>query len=236
MCKILQQEYNCTVRSEVATLIAIIYEEHNLTPDVLVKFYDIMSYTIDKDSNPIVRKNCLQFWKNVIQRHLTMKGMIDGAFPEVTFSKEARKIVVLTDDEIKRRLAKVLHELSQNGCLSALTKFTEDCVTEVVTTANKILNEFYDLLKQYNMNILDLESHNTIHLEDKLFELPKLMETNECILNGRQMLRPDLFFEYAQNFNNHSFERPHNILLETILNEIICQNSSKIYTQPVSDR
>lgn len=68
-----------------------------------------------------VQINALSFWAKVIERHMSNQGMIDGAFPQVTFSKENRKIVTLTENEIRLRLKKVLNELSDLGCLQVLT-------------------------------------------------------------------------------------------------------------------
>lgn len=64
-----------------------------------------------------VKVNGLKFWKNVIYTHLTDQGMLDGSFPNVTFSKEHKKIVSLDETEIKQRLNKVLDELAKQNCL-----------------------------------------------------------------------------------------------------------------------
>jgi len=63
-----------------------------------------------------VKVNALQFWEKVIERQMSDQGMIDGVFPSVTFSKN-RKIVLLTENEIRLRLNKVLEELAQIRCL-----------------------------------------------------------------------------------------------------------------------
>jgi hypothetical protein len=64
-----------------------------------------------------VKVNALQFWEKVIEQQMSNQGMIDGIFPSVTFSKENRKIVTLTETEIRTRLNKVLEELSRIRCL-----------------------------------------------------------------------------------------------------------------------
>lgn len=68
-----------------------------------------------------VKVNALEFWKHFIKSHLTDQGMLDGSFPNVTFSKEHRKIVTLNDTEIKRRLNKALDELARQSCLGVST-------------------------------------------------------------------------------------------------------------------
>lgn len=64
-----------------------------------------------------VKVNALDFWIEFIKSHLADQGVLDGQFPNVTFSKEHRKIVSLNEIEIKRRLNKALDELARQNCL-----------------------------------------------------------------------------------------------------------------------
>lgn len=66
-----------------------------------------MSHAAVTDLHWEVKVNALDFWHNVLERHLMDQGVIDGSFPKITFSKENRKIVTLNEIEIKRRLVKV---------------------------------------------------------------------------------------------------------------------------------
>jgi hypothetical protein len=77
----------------------------------------VMAYAAVSDLHWEVKVNALEFWEKVIEQHLSDQGMIDGVFPSVTFSKENRKIVSLTENEIKLRLNKVLGELARIRCL-----------------------------------------------------------------------------------------------------------------------
>lgn len=70
-----------------------------------------------------VKINALEFWKYFIKSHLTDQGMLDGQFPNVTFSKEHRKIVSLNETEIKQRLNKALDELARQRCLGVNISF-----------------------------------------------------------------------------------------------------------------
>jgi hypothetical protein len=40
-----------------------------------------------------VKLQALEFWQVMINESLTQQGMLDGCFPELTFSKEKQKIV-----------------------------------------------------------------------------------------------------------------------------------------------
>lgn len=52
--------------------------------------------------------------------------MIDGSFPQVTFSRETHKIVNLDDSEIKARLILILNSLSDKGCFDVFV----NCLNE----------------------------------------------------------------------------------------------------------
>lgn len=105
-----------------------------------------------QDFDTDVRKNALEFYEDMIYKHLKNQGMIDGAFPDITFSKESRKIVTLNDIEITKRLYKVLLELHENHCLIVLKEaLLEDCCVSVVEKAVEITKKFRNILIQYKI-------------------------------------------------------------------------------------
>ncbi|XP_052871472.1 uncharacterized protein LOC128277062 [Anopheles cruzii] len=83
-------------------------------------------------------------------RQFQHQGMIDGTFPSVTFSKENKKIVTLTEREIQTRLMKVLNELSLRGCLGVLLAcLGDDCDLEVVKEASSVIERLMSYLNKY---------------------------------------------------------------------------------------
>lgn len=76
--------------------------------------------------------------------------MIDGTFPAVTFSKEHKKIITLTDKEIQLRLRKVLNELSLRGCLGVLLTCMQDSDLEVVKKVVAVVEKLLRYLNKYN--------------------------------------------------------------------------------------
>lgn len=110
---------------------------------------EIMAYAVTLDLHWEVKIKALDFWDTFISKMLKDQGMIDGGFPNVTFSKENRKIVNLTDVEIKKRLNKVLGQLSDCGCLAVLiTAMEDDCDSEVVRVSVEITKKLLGLLKR----------------------------------------------------------------------------------------
>lgn len=115
-----------------------------------------------------VKVNAFSFWSTVICRQFTHQGMIDGTFPAVTFSKEHRKIITLTDkvmtanlrglktsklvspQEIQIRLLKVLNELSLRGCLGVLVAGLEDTDLEVVKKVIQVVDKIKVRINKYN--------------------------------------------------------------------------------------
>lgn len=113
---------------------------------------EAMVYAAASDLHWEVKLSALSYWQKVINNRLVNQGMIDGSFPSVTFSKENRKIVTLTETQIQTLLNKVLCELSKCGCLGVLlVTMQDDSDIEVAKQAVKITQEFATLLKFYNV-------------------------------------------------------------------------------------
>lgn len=153
--KILQTLTNETegvVRSEAVSLMRHLFSHQELPEDIMPQIYSMMAAAATLDLHWEVKKEALNFWEKVIWERLRNQGMIDGAFPEVTFSKEHRKIVTLTQPEVQKRLNKVLLELSGHGCLEVLVSTVQnECDIEVVKRGVDIVKKFSAILKTYNV-------------------------------------------------------------------------------------
>ena len=136
---------------QIFTLFIICIINCNIPAAIYFVFYrkssvDVMSRAMiiaaTSDLHWEVRVNALYFWDNFIKSHLTDQGMLDGSFPNVTFSKEHRKIVQLNETEIKRRINKALDDLSKQNCLG---------VSQYV---NKLINKFQHLKRILNSRVI----------------------------------------------------------------------------------
>lgn len=107
MIDIIHNETEAIVRSEAASLMCRIYEHQSFNQDIMDEVYKAMMRATVIDLHWEVKAKALCFWDKSICNRLQDQGMIDGSFPSVTFSKENRKIVTLTENEIKNRLNKV---------------------------------------------------------------------------------------------------------------------------------
>lgn len=152
MMEILLNEPEGIVRCEAATLICDIYFYQSFQEDIMHDIYKIMSHAVTSDLHWEVKLNALNFWEHVIRNELKNQGMIDGTFPTVTFSKEHKKIMTLTNTEIATRLNKALTELSKCGCLGVLiTAVSEDYELQVSKKALEITKILTSLLTKYNV-------------------------------------------------------------------------------------
>lgn len=151
MTNILQKDTEGIVRKEAAALMTELYEHNKLRKELLPTVYSTMSAAALGDLHWEVQVNALNFWEKVIDRAMANQGMIDGAFPPVTFSKENRKIVTLTEKEIQSRLRKVLAELSQIGCLQVLLVLIQDCNMRVVCKAASVITSISKSLSEHNL-------------------------------------------------------------------------------------
>lgn len=148
----LRNETEANVRCEAASLICSIYEHQYCKEEIMTDVYDTMCHAVISDLHWEVKLNSLDFWQRVICNHLQNQGMIDGTFPNVTFSKEHRKIVTLTEIEVQNRLNKVLVQLSNCKCLTVLVSaMQDDCDLEVTKKAVTITNKLSSLLTAYNI-------------------------------------------------------------------------------------
>ncbi|XP_055524076.1 uncharacterized protein LOC129717867 isoform X2 [Wyeomyia smithii] len=139
------------VRREAVNTVREIYSNHKIHSQCLDSVFSVLAFSAVNDLYWEVQKNALQFWQVVMCRQFQHQGMIDGMFPAVTFSKEHKKIINLTDKEILLRLRKVLNELALRGCLGVFLGCLEDhCDMEVVKEAVKIIQRLMSYLNKYN--------------------------------------------------------------------------------------
>ncbi|XP_062534930.1 uncharacterized protein LOC134204119 [Armigeres subalbatus] len=153
---VLDNECEAIVRCEAVNTIREIYSNHKIHPLCLDSVFSVLAYTTVNDLHWEVKLNALSFWQVVICRQFQHQGTLDGTFPSVTFSKEHKKIINLTNSEILLRLRKVLNELSLRGCLGVLLAGLEDNCDLVVLKQNiEIIRDLMSMLNKYNY----LEDH-----------------------------------------------------------------------------
>ncbi|XP_066588058.1 uncharacterized protein [Prorops nasuta] len=151
--QLLENESEAIVRREAVILIKELYVFRKWQKSTLDSMSRAMAVTAVFDLHWEVKANALEYWGNFIKSHLTDQGMLDGSFPNVTFSKEHRKIVTLNEEEIKRRVNKALDELAKQKCLGVfLIALEDDSDFEVSKKAAKILSKFKNFLLKYKLD------------------------------------------------------------------------------------
>ncbi|XP_060532230.1 uncharacterized protein LOC132705583 isoform X2 [Cylas formicarius] len=167
----LTNEPEPTIRNEAVVLISKIYKNRNTPEEDLLKIYASMEQVACTDKDAQVQSNAIRFWEIVIQKHLTKQGMVDGEFPEVTFSKELKKIVTITVYEIKKRLIDALNQLSYIGCLAIFVDIIQSKGTsqEVFTTALDVVTNFHELLRKYQITSEVIEESLTTSTASESF-------------------------------------------------------------------
>lgn len=141
------------VRKEVANVLVQVYVNQKTSPQFERAMYTLMSSAALDDLHWEVQIAALAFWQHVIKKHLSDKGMIDGKFPKVTFSKEKRKIVVLDEKEVNKQLTSILNDLSEVGCLTVLHGcLSEESHTEVMSIANCMSTKLLNILNYHGFD------------------------------------------------------------------------------------
>lgn len=150
-----------SVSKEALALLKAIYQHHKLPELIEQKIYNCMFNAALQNGYKLVKLQALSFWKLAIKKQLEYEGMIDGAFPAVTFSKVCNKIVTFNDATIKKCLLRVLHKLNQLGALYMLLHiFLTENDEEVIKTAIKSVSNFAELLIKYKVTSSSVVSAN----------------------------------------------------------------------------
>lgn len=152
LISILRNNPEGVVRKEACGCLCDVYRNLRLTPAFKRTLYEHMVSSALADFHWEVQLGALKFWRIVIRSLLSDQGMLDGTFPPVTFSRETRKIVTLNETEIRKRLIRILHELSAVGCLTVLVKLLhEDTELDIMETALDISLELLNILNRYKV-------------------------------------------------------------------------------------
>lgn len=128
----------------------------------------VMASTAASDFHWEVKVNALQFWETTIRQQLICQGMVDGRFPEVTFSGSPKRITTLDTREIQNRLKKVLEELARIRCLAILLGSLNDPDLQVARKTAEILNMVFGHLEEH-----ELLKKSTSQLVNLIFSMVK---------------------------------------------------------------
>lgn len=220
------EEQNIPILCEIVTLLTIIYEQQETSSADKFILFDVMSYPTSKQSYKDVKIRSFQFWKKIVDQCLSSQGMVDGKFPEVTFSKVYKKIVNLNNLEIRRRLYLILDELSENGCLAVLSSAFDD-EYDVQKAVMEIMDNFFALLKKYDILQKNYDLFNDSEENESLLATLEEIGILSKVL-GRKIVSPGLFLNklnkqiliFDKNEKTSTREELE-LLLEEILNDNI---------------
>lgn len=172
---ILQHETDTNMKIEAVKFLSICYQHKKI--DNLKKVYAVMVTSLSTNLHYEIKLQILSFWNCVIRFLLENAGMIDGSFPSIIFSKEHKKIITMTEMEIKKRLNTVLQSLSSIQCLKSLVSVIKnDCDLQVCKFALDIVKELLDLLARYNV----FGESSTLNQRDTLPDYDEMIATNIC--------------------------------------------------------
>lgn len=107
-------------------MLKMIQEEPGIPQKYESYLYSTIANYLLKKFHWEVKIEMIHFCELEIQKQLHDQGMLDGTFPNVTFSKETKKIVTLTKNEINLRITRVLNEISRRGYLGVILSCLKD--------------------------------------------------------------------------------------------------------------
>ncbi|XP_066145004.1 uncharacterized protein [Euwallacea fornicatus] len=153
-----------SLKREVIKLIRIAYnQDGGLNDTVLAEVYKHLEQIALIESDSGVQLETIEFWTSVVKKHLALQGWLDMKFPSVTFSK---RIICMTNPEVRKRIFKVLSQLSSIGCLNVLAQMLRkpNVSNEVEDFNNKLAVRLNNLFREYDLtpeSILFIEEYST---------------------------------------------------------------------------
>ncbi|KAL7307989.1 hypothetical protein TKK_0000077 [Trichogramma kaykai] len=168
--KLITTEKEGIVRREAVSLLTNLYK-HKIWPNEMVTcMAQTMAIAAVNDLHWEVKLNALLFWRLFMKNCLTDQGMQDDCFPPNLFCKEVRKIIILNEDEIKRRLTKTLDLLASHCCLGVLlTTLHDQSDFEVTKLAAMVIIELRTILTRYKIDApIETKPEEIIPIIEKL--------------------------------------------------------------------
>lgn len=161
------------VRAEALITLRKIYEHRKIHHRYKNTLFSTLNYCVIGDHHTEVKMNALEFWRREFYRQFTNQGMIDGVFPTVTFSKEQKKIVTLTEKEIQTSMAKVFGEVQQYGYFGILLKcLREETSKEVLEFLIKGTTILMEKFEKYKGILEEIEMRSPLDTEHSSFNFP----------------------------------------------------------------
>lgn len=194
----MKTEYEGVVRKEAVSLITCIYENQKVPSNQLEAIYEALAVAATHDLFWEVKVKAIKFWHCVIQQELQYQGVIDGTFPSVTFSKENKKIVTLTQKEIILRLTKLLVKLSSYGCLGVLlASLTDQDDLLVVKEGVVVIKSLVEFLDKYNY---------WEDVRDNHFSTIRSISNDSSTSAGTPTTSKDIVMDTTENTSNNTTE------------------------------
>lgn len=149
---VITEEREGVVRRQAVILITTLLKNEKLSKtNAMDRIYSLLAYCTVNDLYWEVKTAGISFWTTFVCRQCAQQGMIDGKFPNVTFSIEHKKIITLNEREIAIRIDNILNDLSTKGCLGVfLACLNDDCDLEVVKLAIETTRTLKASLIKYN--------------------------------------------------------------------------------------
>lgn len=210
------------VRKEAVAVLTEIFSNQTVTAEYKKLMYCIMQTAALDDLHWEVQLAAINFWRKAIQTNLANRGMIDGKFPSVTFSRERRKIITLNHDEIQKQLSSILTDLAQIGCLSALKQcMNSDFNLKVMEHAYNVANELIEILNKYNFKkVPDVNMSNIKIQEDWKEDCCSPMDLSYCDVGSQDEVIESIINTNLADLMDELLETKQETTKDNILNSI----------------
>lgn len=149
---ILRHEPEGIIRQEATATLVAISSHQQLPSNIVEVLFSTMAHLATNDLYYGVKIQAIGFWKAYLEELFHNQGALDGKFPKETFSREYKKIVQLTPDQIKTRLDKIMFSYEEKGAFGVLLTIIHDesdlevlkaCIVLIQYLLNRLISYEY---------------------------------------------------------------------------------------------
>ncbi|KAL1489880.1 hypothetical protein ABEB36_013808 [Hypothenemus hampei] len=173
-----------SVKLEIIKILATAYL-HNTSLDnsVLMKVFKQLEIVMLNCNDNKVQLEVLYFFMAVMKKHLVHQGWVDKKFPSVTFSK---RIICMTNAEVRKRIYKALNDLSSLGFLNVLVKIfsLQNLSQDAVDFGNKMVVRINQLFQLHDVTpeSMSMSNHEFPNFSNSFYQLsPESPNTDSII-------------------------------------------------------
>lgn len=160
--KTILNEPEAIVRVEAVHALTATFVHLGISEDEADLLFSTLAHVATNDLDWEVKVAALQFWSTVLNQNFFAQGYGSDGFPKTIFSKQLRKIVHVSSQEVHKRLDNILHDYAYYGGLGVLLAcLYDEFHVGVSEKAVEIIKQLKSRLDRYCYNVVPTPQEQT---------------------------------------------------------------------------